>query len=539
MNQFAKTDVSRKLIASVLVATLFVSGCAVNPYVRTAGMQESLPGAATATTPAFHGDLEQAIVHVDAQRTAYYDELKTRTVQRNLLSGALIGLSAGALYAGVTVGAGASNRAVLNFGTAAGGAYALGQYSDSTKTELAYLKATNDLTCLVLRTRPWLVKSNDFGQFNRDVSALLHTTNVLDTLFQKQIALSGNTDKFLKDHNFERQMLYKARVTLRKASNFKGFVETAGFQLRQEAVLASNVANFEIHRLQPELVNPSNALVGLRNTSQAFRDIKPLDVEPPEAPKVDADDDKTTPPPVAASSAPAKSTQSTPPVSPTAASELGKEADKLTKLIEEQASLQAAHKKASDATAKKTKSDIAKLDKKLEEIKKAIETIKTGQAANLTLTDNALIKQDAIELAKKLSDVLAALRPVNSVLTRAYSLKPYVKSIPECQPLNTQTFEFAFDDGEVTLNPGQSFDVAVKGGVGVPRIWLSGAKGNEKGEMPGFTTSIDGGIARAKLTLLASTPPGEMSIMAVDGSGKQRDDIKVIVIAPAKNNAKP
>jgi hypothetical protein len=53
--------------------------------------------------------------------------------------------------------------------------------------------------------------------------------------------------------------------------------------------------------------------------------------------------------------------------------------------------------------------------------------------------------------------------------------------------------------------------------------------------MPTFTTSIDGGIARAKLTLLSTTPPGEMHIMAVDGSGKQRDDIKVIVVpAPAK-----
>lgn len=522
-----------QLIATVVASVILISGCSSNPYVRTPGLVTSLPTTSFTTASQFAGDLEQAIKDVDAQRLAYYDELKTRTVQRNLLSGSLIGLSAGALYKGITSAAGSGSRAVVNFGATAGGAYALGNYSNSPNTELAYITAANDLTCLVLRTRPWLLTKDEFGTFTTSVSHLLSTTDALDALFQQQVAQSDYPKAFLRDHSFEKKILYKARITYRKASNFKGFVDTAGFQLRQDAVLASNVANFEIHRLQPELVNPSTALTGLRNTSQAFRDIKPLDVAPAEEQEEESgksgkSDDTSKPPPEDTTVKTGTTTQSTPEASPTAASDSGKAADKLEKQVAEQAKLLAAQEKANDKRAQQTAAKLKDLTAEL----KSLTYVVTALNASKTATLNVVSKLDVTDrkaLAKALSDVLAAMRPVNAVLTRAFSLKPYVKSIPQCQPLNAQAFEFAFEPGEVTLAPGQSFDVAVKGGVGVPQIWLSGAKGDSKGEMPKFTTSIDGGIARAKLILLATTPPGEMHIMAVDGSGKQRDDVKVIV----------
>ncbi len=124
------------LIALSLVGNIFVSSCSMHPYVLTSDLQTSLP-TITATTPQFAGDLQQAIHDVDAQRSAYYDKLQNRTKQRNYLNGALIGLSAADLYNGVTSTVGASNRAVINFGAVAGGAYALGTRSDSPNTDLA------------------------------------------------------------------------------------------------------------------------------------------------------------------------------------------------------------------------------------------------------------------------------------------------------------------------------------------------------------------------------------------------------------------
>lgn len=534
----------RKTVVAVLATTLAATGCGINPYVRTKGIEASLPSS-TIEKPRFAGDLEQAIADVDAQRLAYYDHLDKRTVQRNLLSGGLIALSAGALYYGVTASTVGPRRAVVNAGALAGGAYALGSYSNSPNTELAYLNAANDLTCLVLRTRPWLVKQDDEVAFTSAVDDLLKKTNAFDALFQKQISQSDTPRDFLRHHPFEQKMLYNARVTLRKASNFKGAVDSAGFQLRQEAVLASNLANFEIHRLQPELANPSSIMVGLRNTNQVFKDIKPLDVpkatdQTDGSPAAGSDGTPTnagasttkSSPPAAAAKPPA-----TPEAASTAISDLGKQADKLSAKVIEQTALLEAEQKTNKAQAEKTQAELKKLSQELHGLSKTIADLKRGETAKLTVIDDAQKtaagKAAAEKLAEALSDVLAAMRPVNATLQRAYSLKPYVKSIPECQPREGQTFEFAFEPGEVTLTPGQSFEVAVKGGVGVPHIWLSGAKGNEKGEMPTFTTSIDGGIARAKLTILSTTPPGEMHIFAVDGSGKQRDDIKVIVEAKA------
>jgi hypothetical protein len=595
---------SKKLLLSAFFTglSLLATGCAMNPYVHTEGLQASLPGAVVPTvpvktitkitslstvvattseltptaaittgtatvgapatvqttrthttttsttsvisttetsiiTPRFAGDLEKAIADVDGQRTAYLSKLASRTVQRNLLSGSLIGLSAAALYKGATATAGANNRSVFNFGALAGGAYALGNYSNSPKTEFAYINAANNLSCLVMRTRPWLVTGSDYDAFNVSVATLVTATDALDTLYQVQAAKSGNSRKFVADHPFERIILNKARTTLRKASHFKGYVETAGFQLRQEAMLVTNAANLAIHEAQPDLVNPANVLTGLRNTSQAFRDIKPLDVSPAST-QQDATEPPATGPQAGKETTkpdtPATPESSVPAASPTAASGLGKAADDLTKQINAQAVLLAAQKKANDQTAKKTQEDISNLKTSLDAIYKALAAWKLGETARLNITVNNLTTADAESLARTLSAVLSAMRPVNAVLTRAYSLKPYVKSIPECQPLNAQAFEFAQDD-DVTLGQGQSISFAVKGGTGIPRFWLSGAKGNEKGQMPELTTSIDGGVAQVKLKLLADTPPGEMQVMAADGSGKQRDDIKVIVVAPPAN----
>ena len=485
----------------------------------------------------FAGDLEKAIDDVDKQRNAYLSKLASRTVQRNLLSGSLIGLSAAALYKGATASAGANNRSVFNFGALAGGAYALGNYSNSPKTEFVYINAANNLSCLVMRTRPWLVTGSDYDAFNVSIATLVSATDALDTLYQVQAAKSGNSRGFVASHPFERIILNKARTTLRKASHFKGFVETAGFQLRQDAMLVTHATNLAIHDAQPDLVNPANVLTGLRKTSQAFRDIKPLDVSPAST-QPDATDPPTTEPPTGKATPKTDTAEtpksSTPSVSPTAVSGLGKAADDLTQQINAQAALLAAQQKANDKTAKKTQGDIDKLKASLDTIYKALAAWKLGETAKLNITVNNLTTADAESLARTLSAVLSAMRPVNAVLTRAYSLKPYVKSIPECQPLNAQVFEFAQDD-DVTLNPGQSINFAVKGGTGIPRFWLSGAKSNAKGEMPELTTSIDGGVAQVKLKLMADTPLGEMQVMAVDGSGKQRDEIKVIVVAaPAK-----
>ena len=538
----------RKTTIALLAAALLASGCSINPYVREAGMEHSLPTPAPMDKPRFAGDLEQAIQDVDNQRVAYYSHLSRRTVERNLLSGGLIALSAGALYLGVTGKVGEGQRAITNLGALAGGAYALGNYSNSPDTELAYLNATNDLTCLILRTRPWLVKEKEYTEFDGYIQVLLKKINKLDAMFQNQIAQSTSSDDFVKHHDFERQMLYNARVTLRKASNFKGFVDSAGFQLRQEAVLASNVANFEILRIQPALANPSTVMVGLRSTNKVFNDIKPVDVPHPDAqnPKPDAQpeanpEESAKPSAGAAPSAsvpPSKSAAAAPaaPEKPSPAiSDLGKQADMLAAKVVALQALLDDQQKTNKTQAAKTQVEIKKLKAELHDLNTIVTTLKPEQVAAQMLIHEKEKTADAIALAKALSDVMEAMRPVNATLTRAYSLRPYVKGIPECQPRNAQLFEFAFDASEVTLNPGQSFDVAVKGGVGVPHIWLSGAISDGKEEAPKFTTSIDGGIARAKLTILSTTPPGEMHIMAVDGSNKQRDDIKVIVVpAPAK-----
>lgn len=514
-----------------VTTSLVLSGCSLQPYVRTPELEVSLPDALSNLR--YAGDLEQAIANVDKQRSEYVNELIKRTKQRNSLSGALITLSAGALYSGLTVDASSSTRAVANLGTLAGGAYALGNYSNSPGTELAYIRAANDLTCLVMRTRPWLMKATDYAAFAVAADVLEFRINTLDGLYQRQVAASTNEGKFLEQTRFQRGRMYDARLTLRKAHNFKGFVETAGFHLRQDALLVSNTANLEIHRLQPVLADPTSFATSLRSTAQAFRDIKPLDVGEPDKQESDSKDTKAPEP---------TGTASTPAAAPEvkATSPLGKEADKLTaeiaaltKALDEQ---KAANKKASGATndaLAKLEKELAELTERLTAVEKAITTTEAKATLAVAPDKKAAEKDAAKELATALAELFAAIRPVNAVLTRAYSLKPFVKDIPECRQHDGQVLAFTLESDEITLMPGQTFDVAVTGGVGVPKIWMSGAAGStdEKAAATSLTTSIDGGLARAKLVIGSKVPDHEIYIMAVDGSGKQKDQIKVMVRA--------
>jgi hypothetical protein len=540
-----------KSAVAVMVSAVLASGCATNPYVMTEGLKTSLntkknnttqyvPEQAKLDNSSYGGDLEQAISDVDAQRNAYMDAVVNRTNQRNLLSAGLITLTAAALYKGVNAADGGSSRAVANLGAVAGGAYALNSYSNSPNTELAYLNAANDLTCLILKTRPWLVKEADFQKFKTSIETLSTAINALDKAFQAQAAQSGNTKAYVRNHPFEMKMLYNARVTLRKAHNFHGYVTSAGFHLRQEAILVANNTHLEIHRLQPDLVNPSMALSGLRSTSQAFREIKPLDVPSADSQKEPADEGvgsmsnnssgetKTGKPPSANEGNNGKSDETT------ANSDMGRAADKLNDLVQEQTKLLQQYKKTAATESQKTKAEIDALNKKLMGVSKAIADIKEGKKTDVQLMVPQLTATDAKDLAIKLSNLLEKMREINTTLTRAYSLKPYVKNIAQCQRNPADDFGFTFEDDTVQLFPGQSFEVAVKGGVGVPQIWLSGAKSSSQDERPTFTTSIDGGIPRAKLELKPKTPPGDLYIMAVDGSGKRQDQMKITVLEPKR-----
>ncbi len=523
-----------------LASSLLLVGCSLHPYVRTAELENSLPPQRVKLQ--YAGDLEQAIADVDRQRSEYLEKLVRRTEQRNSLSGALITLSAGALYSGLTVDASSSTRAVANLGTLAGGSYALGNYTNSPGTELAYIRAANDLTCLVLRNRPWLVKASDYAAFEVASDVLEFHINKLDALYQQQVAAATDEADFLKDTRFQRARLYDARQTLRKASNFKGFVDTSGFHLRQDALLVSNTANFEIHRLQPSLADPTSFSTSLRSTAQAFRDIKPLDVGAPN--KQEEEASGSTPPasaPTAAATAPTIPASAASAAKPAASSDLGKEADKLANQIEtltrslekEKLANKDASNKTNRLVAKQVK-ELAGLTERLAAVEKIITT--TDPKAELAVIPDkkAAEKVAATALATALSNVFQAMRPVNAVLTRAYSLKPFVKDIPECRLQNAQIFAFTLDNDEITLAPGQTFDVAVTGGVGVPQIWMSGAAGStdEKAAATSFSTMIEGGVARAKLVIGTKVPDHDIYITAVDGSGKQKDQLKVMVKAP-------
>ena len=319
-----------------------------------------------------------------------------------------------------------------------------------------------------------------------------------------------------------------------------GYINSAGFQLRQEAQLVSNSANFEIHRLQPALAAPSTLVVAMRATSQAFRDIKPLEVPDADDQKKveELDDDSVDGQNKSPSGGGKTGSPSTPAaVGATNISDLAKAADELTKKI---AAIELAldkHKKRTKKETEKSRDDMNAMNKRIA----ALQTqLKNHQASptHIPAGESTVVSPDdrtnAVELAKALSNLFSAMRPVNAVLSKTYSLKSYVRDIPECRAPNVQPFKFTLDTDEVKLNPGQTFEVGVVGGVGIPQIWMSGAIGKNLEEMPKFTTVIEGGMARARLTLLLSTPASEISILAVDGSGKQFDEIKVVVEIPGK-----
>lgn len=544
MKNFHTPRASSTLLILSVAASLVLSGCSLHPYVRTSELETSLPKPVAAANPEYAGELEQAIADVDKQRSEYLNKLVKRTEQRNSLSGALITLSAGALYSGLTIDASSSTRAVANLGTLAGGAYALGNYSNSPGTELAYIRAANDLTCLVMRTRPWLMKTGDYDAFKKSADRLESSINVLDALYQRQVAQSTNESAFLKQTAFQRGRLHDARLTLRKAHSLKGFVETAGFHLRQDAMLVSNTTNLEIHRLQPALADPTSFATSLRSTAQAFRDIKPLDVGAPDKQEDDADkadkSDKN-----GTASAPANPASAAVGSTTTTTSDLGKEADKLSAQIDVLTQSLAKEKAANkDATSKtnalvaKHVKELAALTERLQAVEKAITTAGAEASVVIAPDKKAAEKVAAEMLAAALADVFQAVRPVNSGLTRAYSLKPFVKDIPECRQQDGQVLAFTLDKDEIPMMPGQTLDVAVTGGLGIPKIWMSGAAGStdEKAAATTLTTSIDGGLARAKLVIGSKVPDHDIYIMAVDGSGKQKDQIKVIVKAQASKS---
>ena len=127
-----------------------------------------------------------------------------------------------------------------------------------------------------------------------------------------------------------------------------GYIDSAGFQLRQQALLVSNTANLDIHRLQPALATPSTLVVAMRASSQAFRDIKPLDVpDADDQKKLEDSDDDAGESQVKTAKAGGK-TDSTSPAAPagkTETSDLAKAAGELVKQIAAIESELAAQKK--------------------------------------------------------------------------------------------------------------------------------------------------------------------------------------------------
>ncbi len=264
------------------VALLALSGCSLfDPHPRASEMEWSFRygkpqgsvtdqdregnGAPVAPEFDFAGDLPQAIDDANAQRLAYLQAGDEQSYARNAGSLALVGLSAAALFLGITGESGGTRDAIAGLGVAGAGLLGLGFATVSTPRQRLYYEAARVITCSITATRPFLLKQGTYDQFTADLNdlrgAISNLQNAIETAEDARVTLNkiqsqGNVALLTRaevEITSAREVLSDSVSVFKSGVRLMGEIDGAGTALRLHVQQVMASVDVEITKTEPTL----------------------------------------------------------------------------------------------------------------------------------------------------------------------------------------------------------------------------------------------------------------------------------------------
>jgi hypothetical protein len=472
---------------------LLLSSCSLfHPYLRTDRLmcengteQVGFLGSQTQCAPsstAFAGRAELAVAAANDQRRRYLTAANNRYAFNSAVGVAIIGLSADAIYKGVSK---TSQSALAAEAAGAAGLYGMDVWLHDKSTESTYIVGFQAITCTLLRSRAILLPTDEFADFKANVDRFEGEIDIVDKqLSTVQIEWNlgeeaGNTLETGEENNLKRETgnvvktLARARKLLLTAQAFEAEIDKSGETIRDQVnLIVSNVSS-QIAQSEPSITALKGVLGAFSDPSKGVADLQAVTLTPP------------------GSTSPADQ----PPGGKPASSPKDKAA------------------------------------------------VGTPPATRPPSPPSALYQQrsrDRATLSGYVSDLYAAGRKLNVVLASAQNFYASTKRISACEPADSAP---ALEITPATLtepvSPGAAVKFTVTGGTGIPAISLSGSTGaTGDAKTPDLAVTVNGNSLVAAVTILPGAS-GTLTLIASDKGPPVQIARVTIDVEDASTKTKP
>jgi hypothetical protein len=494
--------VARMARSATAACLLLLGGCSLmNPYLRSDLLkcEQATADDASCTRPdvghlgavesPYVGEAASAIRAANDQRSLYVKEMGSQYWFNSAAGLGMIGLSADAIYKGLTSKSASSTRWVAAEGAAVAGLYGVDTWLHNKSTEAAYIVGFQAITCTLLRTRAILLPQEEYEKFDSDVAEFQEKIAVVDaTLSELQIDVDfgdevGKNLETGEKANLKREMgnvyatLAKSRKLLLTARSYEGEINISGQTIRNQVDLIIASVSSQLAQSEPNI----SALKGLVGTySDPSKGISGL-----QAVAVAPSGSSVTPPSYESPANP----------SPSGDQSKGKDSE--------------------DQSKNTTGVPVHPEDYKQRQILRA-------------------------KLWLEVSDLYASSRRINSVLDTAQHFYVSTKRISACDfgggppPLEVTPATVADP-----VSPGSVLKFSISGGIGIPEVALTGSTGSSAADAktPDMVLSVNGNSLIATVTILPDAS-GTLTLQASDkGTPPQQAKVTMEVeksSAPAK-----